>query len=84
MEDGRCTDSMALTTARQYHIEEQVLNRAETLLQAFDNHCRPSNHTLPVITYSDQVANDVIETKEVSKPIKTSAKRGNTFLYLLK
>lgn len=42
LEDGRCEDSMALVTATQYGIDAAVLRRAETLLQAFDTHCRPA------------------------------------------
>ena len=40
MEDGRCMDSMALVTAKQYGIDDNILARAQTLSIQFDKLCR--------------------------------------------
>jgi hypothetical protein len=42
LEDGQCKDSMALTTAKQYGINKKILNRAQSLMNVFDDICRPS------------------------------------------
>lgn len=42
LRDGRCEDSMALVTAAQYHIDAQILQRAEQLQDEFEVCCRPS------------------------------------------
>lgn len=44
LEDGQCLDSMALITARKYHIDEKIIARAQTLLGAFDQYCRPQEN----------------------------------------
>jgi DNA mismatch repair ATPase MutS len=40
LEDGRCTNSMAMTTARAYGIPPAILDRAEQLASVFDAVCR--------------------------------------------
>ena len=40
LEDGRCTDSMALNTAKQYGIDRTIVDRAEVLGAYFDQCCR--------------------------------------------
>ncbi len=40
LEDGRCTDSMALNTAKQYGIDRAIVDRAEVLGAYFDQCCR--------------------------------------------
>lgn len=40
LEDGCCTDSMALATARHYGIEPSIVERALQLRTVFDTHCR--------------------------------------------
>jgi hypothetical protein len=40
LEDGRCTDSMALNTAKQYGIDRTIVDRAEALGAYFDQCCR--------------------------------------------
>jgi hypothetical protein len=47
LEDGQCKDSMALTTAKQYGINKEILNRAQSLMNVFDDICRPSTSTSP-------------------------------------
>lgn len=36
LEDGQCLDSMALITARQYQMDQEVISRAQTLIQVYD------------------------------------------------
>ena len=43
MEDGICTDSLALETARKYGIDDDVMIRARDLSILFDKICRPNN-----------------------------------------
>ncbi|CAN0365626.1 unnamed protein product, partial [Discosporangium mesarthrocarpum] len=40
LEEGKCTDSLALQTARKYGIPEPILERAKALGAAFDELCR--------------------------------------------
>jgi hypothetical protein len=41
--DGRCTDSLALETAREFKIDSKIISRAEELGILFDKLCRPSD-----------------------------------------
>lgn len=50
LEDGRCTDSMALNTAKQYGIDRTIVDRAEALGAFFDQCCRGG----PPVTEVDQ------------------------------
>lgn len=50
LEDGRCTDSMALNTAKQYGIDRTIVDRAEALGVFFDQCCRGG----PPVTEVDQ------------------------------
>ena len=45
LEDGRCVDSMALVTAKQYGIDAKIVQRAAQLAQTFDALCRPDETT---------------------------------------
>ena len=40
LEDGSCSDSMALATAKEYHIDQEIIDRALELQKSFDRHCR--------------------------------------------
>lgn len=40
MEDGRCTDSMALVTAKKYGISADIIRRAQQLSAQFEDLCR--------------------------------------------
>lgn len=42
IEDGTCTDSLALHTARLHGISPKIISRAEQLVELFDQHCRPA------------------------------------------
>ena len=72
LEDGICTDSMALTTARQYGLPSTVLSRAERLMEVFDQVCRPSSASND--SYSSPVSSVSLtpplerEEQEISTP----------------
>jgi len=48
LEDGRCTDSMALATARRFHIPANIIKRAEELGHEFDQICRKGDSDVVV------------------------------------
>ena len=41
LEDGICTDSLALYTAKLYGLPDQIINRASALSDLFEEKCRP-------------------------------------------
>jgi hypothetical protein len=56
---------MALTTARQYHIDPTVVRRAEELLVDFELHCRPPSELLtPNVTNDAATDVDFVAGKE--------------------
>jgi hypothetical protein len=59
--NGSCTDSLALVTARQYGIPDQILKRAAELEEKFDTVCRASSKTHPDIVARRDDAGDVRE-----------------------
>lgn len=77
LEDGRCEDSMALTTARQYHIDRSVIYRAEELLRAFDSYCRPPQAQPELIEQQEEPMENV-DTSHVNTDVaKEGLKKGN-------
>lgn len=50
LEDGKCTDSLALHTARQYSIPSSIIKRAEQLASDFDATCRGRSTQQPIST----------------------------------
>ncbi len=57
LEDGLCTNSLALETARAYGLPERVLSRAEELTAAFDLQA----HSPQVSQRSDHSTNDIVD-----------------------
>ena len=50
LENGRCTDSMALDTARKYRIPPNLIQRAAELSLEFDQNCRGGSTTTTTTT----------------------------------
>lgn len=74
LEDGRCTDSMALITAKQYQISDDVLMRAESLLQDFDAHCRPNHQDKTEEDISTNNKQTIESDSELPPAVTTSRK----------
>jgi len=58
LEDGRCVDSMALVTAKQYGIDDKIVQRAAQLATTFDSLCRPDK-----AVSADSVGGSYIESE---------------------
>jgi hypothetical protein len=54
LEDGMCTDSMALATAQEFDIEDSIIQRAMNLQDHFDQQCRGA----PAATGSDKMGEE--------------------------
>lgn len=73
LEDGVCTDSMALVTAKEYKIDQSIIDRAEHLGIHFETNIRNDIHTNKEITTDTSV--------KVKKPKKvTSSKSKNVVI----
>lgn len=62
LEDGMCTDSLAMQTAVAYKIPDNIIRRAHQLGLHFDVHCRQVNNK----------SNNVKKPKKIKKPISPS------------
>lgn len=88
LEDGVCTDSMALTTARQYGLPNTILSRAKALMDIFDDVCRPSSTSVntsiaplpPVRAPVSLSSSDILLTSPIPQGpsnVRTRGKRMN-------
>lgn len=76
LEDGKCIDSLALQTARQYNIPLSIIKRAEQLAAIFDDTCRGgkpilSSSTGTLSSSSTITTISAYETKRLSTPSVT-------------
>lgn len=67
LEDGKCTDSMAMTTARAYGIPLEIIERAEELGHIFDQVCRRG---------SEELVDDSVAPASMDQPGLTSPNGG--------
>jgi hypothetical protein len=79
LQDGRCTDSMALVTAKKYGIDANIIARAEELSNLFDSACRLNVTTSGIKASMSvvEVAGGVGDVIGVMRDIETCAGSNN-------
>lgn len=75
--DGICTDSMALTTAKAYGIDQTIISRATELGAVFDKKCRPAaidldENQCDKLQGTQDSSNSIQMTKEADNGIASS------------
>jgi len=78
LEDGICTDSMALVTAKEYKIQQSIIDRADYLGMCFQN-LRNENDTSIINTSTDSNStnNELSIKSSKSKVTKSKSKTDN-------
>jgi hypothetical protein len=74
---------MALTTARQYHIDDQVISRAQKLLNDFDAYCRPNKDAKDCNRFIERVEDEVADEEFLPRKIDKDVKMKGDLFFLM-